>query len=42
MSIADVLAVADADSVNVPPLSQDTADYCAAVLASARSHQAAA
>jgi hypothetical protein len=42
MTIADVLAVADADSVNVPPLSQDKADYCYAVLATARSRQVAA
>jgi hypothetical protein len=42
MTIAEVLAVADRDSAAVPPLSQGTADLCAALVASARSQQAAA
>lgn len=33
-SLADVLAAADADSRNDPPLSQETADLVAAILAS--------
>ncbi|HEX7992683.1 MAG TPA: hypothetical protein VF506_02115 [Streptosporangiaceae bacterium] len=37
MSIAEVLALADRDSVNLPPMSQDKADLCAALIASARS-----
>jgi len=42
MTTTDVIALADRDSVCVPPLSQAQADYTAALLASARSHQAAA
>jgi len=42
MTISEVRALADRDSAAVPPLSQDQADLCAALIASARSQQAAA
>ena len=32
-TLAEVLAAADADSANTPPLSQETADRVAAILA---------
>lgn len=41
-TLAEVIAAADADSKNDPPLSQDQADYVAAVLAPHRTTAARA
>lgn len=41
-TLAEVLAAADADSRSDPPLSQDLADYVAAVLAPHRTRAARA